>query len=650
MINTLNIRNLVITLGISSMLSACQLIKLEKQEMSTQLSNNIETILTSSKLSSQTSNLLLIMDKSQSKCLENVDQCVAILEQNQFIDRAEFYSAASELYMAHTKQLENSSACQRILKKEILQQNSSADQQCIDQGLEALDKSIRYSYLYLFRTADSPQSRVFSIRQSQVRTFYNYALSRFMTLQYLKSHFAKIPSEFTAGKNQYSFDFKYYPTLENMGIEQFRSSYNMKFRGLYTINRRDGFGAEFVVVRQSKPINKSKQFIFNPAQDYKSAEDWNIYSAKYLPVTVIAEPSKINEQNILTAPFVIHFFDPYQADTALVEGEKFKITGNFSVPYGLWLSANNFGMLGYKKVLNMGETSAMPHLFMIEPYQPNKKVIVLIHGLASSPEAWVALTNNIMGDTVLRDHYQVWQVFYSTNMPIWESRYQINALLKQAFSQTVPTSTSSHDAVLIGHSMGGIISRLLVSDADVRAYAIPYMSDDERKFIYEHPSIVDRFQFEPITNFSRAVFISAPHRGTSYADRWFTRSVRKMINLPSDFFDSLKDGNLIHKTSQSVKLGVATIGPSDLSDQSTFMKLTSQIEPVAGFKYHSIMGNNTHSQNPNMMSDGIVPYKSSHLDYAISEKIIKGGHSIQETPEAVHELQRILREHLQQAQ
>jgi hypothetical protein len=37
---------------------------------------------------------------------------------------------------------------------------------------------------------------------------------------------------------------------------------------------------------------------------------------------------------------------------------------------------------------------------------------------------------------------------------------------------------------------------------------------------------------------------------------------------------------------------------------------------------------------------------SSHLDGAVSEKIIKGGHSIQETPEAVLELRRILRLHL----
>ena len=48
------------------------------------------------------------------------------------------------------------------------------------------------------------------------------------------------------------------------------------------------------------------------------------------------------------------------------------------------------------------------------------------------------------------------------------------------------------------------------------------------------------------------------------------------------------------------------------------------------------------------MSDSIVLYSSSHLEQPVSEKIIKGGHSIQETPEAILELRRILRLHLTQ--
>ena len=41
-----------------------------------------------------------------------------------------------------------------------------------------------------------------------------------------------------------------------------------------------------------------------------------------------------------------------------------------------------------------------------------------------------------------------------------------------------------------------------------------------------------------------------------------------------------------------------------------------------------------------------MPYASAHLDGAVSEKVIASWHSVQETPEAILEIRRILHEHL----
>src|SRR5690606_29131214 len=74
--------------------------------------------------------------------------------------------------------------------------------------------------------------------------------------------------------------------------------------------------------------------------------------------------------------------------------------------------------------------------------------------------------------------------------------------------------------------------------------------------------------------------------------------------------------------------------------------LTKNIQPYTGFKFHSIIGNTVDTTEPQLMSDGIVSYESAYLQGAVSSKVIKGGHSIQETPEAVLGLRRILRLHL----
>lgn len=636
----------------SLLVSGCQLVKVQENQIGATLASHLDSILTTPQLSTESANLLFLSKQNQNQCLKDVEQCIQQINKNEYIDRAQLYSAASELYLAASKNLALNSSCKQSLTPSSHTQknrnNSPQQQHCLAQERDLLDRSIRYSYLYLFRTEDRPQSRLFSVRQAQVRSFYNFALSRFMSLSHLATNFTQMPYSLSVEQGRYEIDFRHFPILKGMQIEQFKSSYNLQFSGLDTINRRDGFGAEFVIVRQSKTVNPTQDFVFDPASYYQYPQDWNIYPAKYLPVTVVAEPLDLEAKDLLSTPFVIRFYDPYQYETATVEGQEYQLSGNFSVPYGLWLSDNQFAKKGFQKVLNMGHGSAMPHLFMLEPYDPEKKVIVFIHGLASSPEAWVKLTNNIMGDNVLRKNYQVWQVFYSTNMPIWESRYQIHALLKQAFQQIDQDSVSANNAVLIGHSMGGIISRLLVSDANVRAAALPHLSDEERVFLYRNPSIMDRFEMNSLPQFGRAVFIAAPHRGTEYADRWLTRNIRKMIHLPQSIFEPLTGDPDAPRKSKSIQFGVATVGPNDLSEQSIFMQLTQGIQPNQRIRFHSIMGNSTKTQNRELMSDGIVPYASSYLQGAQSEKIISGGHSIQDTPEAVYELQRILRLHLEQ--
>lgn len=68
--------------------------------------------------------------------------------------------------------------------------------------------------------------------------------------------------------------------------------------------------------------------------------------------------------------------------------------------------------------------------------------------------------------------------------------------------------------------------------------------------------------------------------------------------------------------------GLIQNGPSDLSHQSKFMELTENINPHQGLIFHSIMGNITKSDDPNVITDGIVPYKSAHLEGAKSEKVL----------------------------
>jgi triacylglycerol esterase/lipase EstA (alpha/beta hydrolase family) len=646
----------------SYLLTGCQIVSVKSQAINVTIANERESILTRNKLSEASLNVLSMTGREAKICSDEPEQCVQELQQIPQIQDEQLLSTASEVYLAKALTFENSSDCKSGILTSTKSQEKQQLQQltydkCLDQQLYMLDKSIRYSYAYMFKTKRGPQDRIFDNRQVQIRDFYNLALAKLVSAYALRHKPTEVEHQIKVGKSIYSINFDYYPQLKEQKIEQLLSSYNLNFSGLRSINRRDGFGSEFVVVlpQVKDDIGEGKnKYIIDPMNfSYKNGINPNIHQARYLAATITAQPkSATNIEDILTkSEFELKAFDPYKYEKVTMAGKTYPLAGNFSTPYGLWLAQNNLGKAAYLTLIDRDNHLTMPHLYMLEPYNPKKKVIVLVHGLASSPEAWIRLTNDIMGDAVLRENFQVWQVFYSTNMPIIESRFQIYALLNQAFAQVDSTAPAKKDAVLIGHSMGGIIARLLVSDADVTKKALAMMNNRQLNKYQKLPIISQRLVIKDIPNFSRAIFLATPHKGTDYADRWFTKAARKIIRIPGAFLsaitDSIQTQDLdVKELLTQIDHGLIQNGPSDLSHQSKFMELTKDINPRKGLMFHSIMGNITDSDDLNIISDDVVTYQSAHLDGAVSEKIIKGGHSIQETPEAILELRRILRLHL----
>jgi hypothetical protein len=73
--------------------------------------------------------------------------------------------------------------------------------------------------------------------------------------------------------------------------------------------------------------------------------------------------------------------------------------------------------------------------------------------------------------------------------------------------------------------------------------------------------------------------------------------------------------------------------------------MSNKMPITPNFPYHSIIGDRGRGDTPNS-SDGIVPYWSSHLDGAKSKLFVHSGHGAQYDPEAIREVERILKENL----
>jgi pimeloyl-ACP methyl ester carboxylesterase len=245
-----------------------------------------------------------------------------------------------------------------------------------------------------------------------------------------------------------------------------------------------------------------------------------------------------------------------------------------------------------------------------------------------------------MGDADLRRRYQVWQVFYPTNLPIPENVRSIRAALRDALHTLDPdgAAPASQHMTLVGHSMGGVISRLLVVDSPDALWQTIFdrpvdVAERERLAILE-PYLT----LAPLSQVDRAIFLASPHRGSPMAHAWIGRAASHLVRLPASMlqtFGSIADAIATELPMQADTLRHRQLSSvAYLSDQDRYLRATSTLPIAAGVTYHSIIGSN----------DEVVPYASAHLDGAASEQIVTSGHSVQKTAAAILAIRTILRE------
>jgi hypothetical protein len=127
----------------------------------------------------------------------------------------------------------------------------------------------------------------------------------------------------------------------------------------------------------------------------------------------------------------------------------------------------------------------------------------------------------------------------------------------------------------------------------------------------------------------------------------FARIVNSLVRLPKDILQ--RNEMVLESMRDAAPLGAPTRPPDsidNLSERNRFVVAASNLRIATWVKYHSILGSEGKDGEPvEDTSDGVVPYWSSHLDGAESERIVRSSHGVQETPAAMLEMRRILHLH-----
>lgn len=299
------------------------------------------------------------------------------------------------------------------------------------------------------------------------------------------------------------------------------------------------------------------------------------------------------------------------------------------------------GLMG---ALRVTEYMDITGLYMLQPYDPDRIPLILVHGLISTPRMWRNVINEIETDPELRRRYQCWVFAYPTgNPPLYSAMRLRDELAK--FHHHHP---EARDAVLIGHSMGGILSRTQVTTVRRGDWDVIGADKAHRFFAKVKPGdMIDRCStFTANPNIDRAVFICTPHRGSEMAIGTLGELATRLISLPigiASTFASTVGDSMAVITGNSKRMPNSVTGLSP--ENPTFKMLDTRPIEVP---HHSIIGDRGKGDTPES-SDGVVEYWSSHLKSAKSEKIVPGPHGSCELPETIVELRRILHLHLKSA-
>ena len=287
-------------------------------------------------------------------------------------------------------------------------------------------------------------------------------------------------------------------------------------------------------------------------------------------------------------------------------------------------------------------------LLMMHPYRRGRIPVVLVHGTASSPARWAEMGNELSNDPLIRNRFQLWLFIYNTGQPVLYSAHLLRRALEQAVATLDPAGEDPalRRMVMIGHSQGGLLTRIMASHSGTRFW--DSVSDVPLEQAALDPEVQYLFRetmfFEPLPPLERVIFLCTPHRGSFRATGWMLGLVRRLVRFPGALVQQFQD---LLKQPEFAQLNMSALPTSvdNMSPNHRFIRNLSATPIDPRIHAHSIIA--ALGSGPlTGRTDGVVAYESAHLEGVESELVVQSGHSAQGNPEVIEEVRRILHEHI----
>jgi pimeloyl-ACP methyl ester carboxylesterase len=505
-----------------------------------------------------------------------------------------------------------------------------------------------YAYAFLFPKdmADSPNP--FDPRLRIAADLYNQGIAKGFEREWggkvmIKEGTSKIPfGDLVVTMNHEEFIWG------SFRLGSFVDASQLEVRGLRNWYRWHGIGVPLVATLERLPGVEDPAFTRVPP-------GIKVATTAFLRLDDVHQGLKTGH---VTGKFEL--MTPGEGTSVTIDTKQIPIEYSLSSALAYTLEASQTYKLELKGLLSgnlklFSETARFKdNVFLMAPYRPGRIPIVLVHGTASSPARWAELINEIQNDWDLGGRYQIWLFAYNTGNPILYTAGILTEGLRNTVNELDPEGKdpAMKKMVVIGHSQGGLLTKLTAVDSGLLFWKnVSAASFDELDVSPETKHILERsFFYEPLPFVKRVVFIATPHRGSYVSGGWIGKFAGKLISLPGTILSPLTEVMAQVTGSSSItSLKQVPKSTDNMAPESLFVKGISSMAVAPGINAHSIIPVKNPDDPKDRWEDGVVEYKSAHIDGVESELVIPNeGHSVQDKPQAIEEIRRILIENLKE--
>ncbi len=513
-----------------------------------------------------------------------------------------------------------------------------------------------YAYAFLFPDDGSSPPSPFDPRLRRAVNLYNRALARSLPSEQGVVSVREAAFSFHLGILELSVEQEGFRWADRR-LDHFVPAAGLEVRGLRNRYRRKGIGAPFVAEAR--------------AEEGRTAEVANarLGDEVTVPVTFVLRYADARK-GLRTGRFPARLALYSESDRRSIEisGRQVPLEYETSAALAYSLEGAELWDFGLRGFLRGDALQGHDGLFMIQPYVAGRIPIVFIHGTASSPARWAEMLNELESDPRIAEHYQFWFFIYTTGNPILYSASFLRNSLRSVVAELDPDGNDSalRETVLVGHSQGGLLAKLMVIESGDRFW--DDVADKPFDAITMEPETRELLSqalfFAPLPFVRRVIFIATPQQGSYIAGRWIGRLGSSLFTAPGELLsvgaDLAREGYAAAESAVDAALTEVDVLRGDegarmrrrvvripssvenMDPKDAFIQTLSSVPVAPGVRAHSIIPVKG-DPPPFGQNDGVVTYESAHIEEAQSEYVVyRSGHSTQSNPLTIREVRRIL--------